>query len=89
MNTATRLHPEDIKLIASEIAGGGASVTVADPRVSQVQTWLLGLVGLGIIASLGWLANSVDSLNRNFAAFAEWKGYADQRIERLENRNGK
>ncbi len=72
------------------VSAGGASVTVQDPRVSQVQNWLLGLVGTGIIIALGWLANSVDSLNRNFAAMTEWKVSTDRRIELLERerRNG-
>lgn len=63
---------------------GGASVTVQDPRVSQIQTWLIGLVGTGIIIVLGWLANSVDNLNRNFAAIAEWRGFVDRRLDNLE-----
>jgi hypothetical protein len=68
----------------AELLQGGASVTVQDPRVSQVQTWLIGLVGTGIIIALGWLANSVDSLNRNFAAMSQWKEYVDHRLDSLE-----
>jgi hypothetical protein len=86
--SAVRLHEEDIELIVAKISGGGASVTVTDPRVSQIQNWLIGLVGLGIIASLGWLANSVDSLNRNFAAVSQWKEYVDRRLDQLEARHG-
>ena len=66
---------------------GGATVTVQDPRVSQIQTWLIGLVGAGIIVVLGWLANSVDNLNRNFAAITEWRGFVDSRLQNLERRN--
>ena len=83
-----RLHPEDIELIAARISGG-ATISVQDPRVNQVQTWLIGIVGLGIIMSLGWLASSVDNLNRNFAAISQWKQYVDQRLDHLENHNGK
>lgn len=72
----------------SSLLGSGASITVQDPRVNQVQTWLIGLVGMGIIVALGWLANSVDNLNRNFAAFSEWKNYTDRRIDKLEHDNG-
>jgi hypothetical protein len=76
------------RAVEKMLESGGASVTVQDPRVSQVQTWLIGLVGAGIIISLGWLANSVDSLNRNFAAMTEWKTFTDRRIDTLERRNG-
>jgi hypothetical protein len=70
----------------ANLLGNGASITVQDPRVNQVQTWLIGLVGLGIIVSLGWLANSVDALNRNFAALSQWKEYVDHRLDDLERK---
>ena len=76
------------RAVEKMLESGGASVTVQDPRVSQVQNWLLGLVGAGIIASLVSMASSIDSLNRNFAALTEWKAYTDHRIESLERRNG-
>jgi hypothetical protein len=72
----------------ADLIGGGASITVQDPRVNKVQTWLIGLVGTGIIIVLGWLANSVDSLNRNFAALSQWKEYVDHRLDSLERSNG-
>lgn len=78
----TRLEEAMAKLLES----GGANVTLQDPRVSQVQNWLIGLVGAGIIMALGWMANSVDNLNRNFAAIAQWKEYVDRRLDNLEGR---
>lgn len=78
----SRLEEAMSKLLES----GGANVTLQDPRVSQVQNWLIGLVGAGIIMALGWMANSVDNLNRNFAAIAQWKEYVDRRLENLEGR---
>lgn len=63
---------------------GGASVRVEDPRISRVQNWILGIVGMGIIGTLGWLANSVDNLNRNFAAISQWKYDIDKRVQDLE-----
>ena len=78
----TRLEEAMAKLLES----GGANVTLQDPRVSQVQNWLIGLVGAGIIMALGWMANSVDNLNRNFAAIAQWKEYVDRRLDHLEGR---
>jgi hypothetical protein len=66
------------------LEAGGANIQLQDPRVSQVQNWLIGIVGAGIIVTLGWLATSVDSLNRNFAALSQWKEYVDHRLDALE-----
>jgi len=78
----TKLEEAMGKLLES----GGANIQLQDPRVSQVQTWLIGCVGAGIIIALGWLANSVDSLNRNFAALSQWKEYVDHRLDSLEKK---
>jgi hypothetical protein len=65
----------------------GASVVVSDPRVTNFQNWLIGVVGAGIIVTLGWMANSIDNLNRNFAAFSEWRTYVERRLDKLERDN--
>ena len=72
--------------LSNLLDSGGANVQLQYPRVSQVQNWLIGLVGTGIILSLAWMANSVDNLNRNFAAIAQWKEYVDHRLESLERK---
>ena len=83
------MSEEDVNRLARILERRGGTVSIQDPRVSQIQTWMIGLVGLGIIMALGWLATSVDSLNRNFAAFSQWKQYVDIRLDHLENKNGK
>jgi hypothetical protein len=80
------MSEEDVNRLAKILERRGGTVSIQDPRVSQIQTWLIGLVGLGIILSLGWLATSVDSLNRNFAGIAVWKDYVDQRLNNLERK---
>jgi predicted Zn-dependent protease len=52
------------RLIAAIQRSGGAHVEVSDPRVSQVQTWILGLVGVGVIAAGGWVAQSISTLSQ-------------------------
>lgn len=64
----------------------GGTISIQDPRVNQVQTWLIGLVGAAIVGSMLWLANSVDTLNRNFAGISVWKEYVDQRLGNLERK---
>lgn len=51
----------------ADIAAAGASVTVQDPRVSQVQNWILAAVGGGIVLALAWGANSINRLNETMA----------------------
>lgn len=46
-------------------AGGNVSVT--DPRVSQVQTWILGLVGVGVISAGVWVGQSINTLSSTVA----------------------
>lgn len=77
---------EDVNKLARILERRGGTVSIQDPRVSQFQNWLIGLIGLGIIMALGWLASSVDNLNRNFAGMAVWKEYTDQRLNNLERR---
>jgi hypothetical protein len=77
---------EDVNRLARILERRGGTVTVQDPRVDLVRTWLIGMVGTAIVGSMLWLANSVDSLNRNFAGMAAWKEYVDQRLENLERR---
>jgi hypothetical protein len=44
------------------------NVSLTDPRVSQVQTWILGLVGMGLIAAGCWVAQSISTLSSTVAA---------------------
>lgn len=46
----------------------GGAITVTDPRVSQVQTWILGLVGMGLIAAGCWVGQSINVLSGAVAA---------------------
>lgn len=64
----------------------GARIRIEDPRVTRLQNWILAGVGSGIIIMLGWLANSVDNLNRSFAGFTEWRIHVDRRLDNLERR---
>jgi len=44
------------------------NVSLTDPRVSQVQTWILGLVGMGLIAAGCWVAQSIGTLSSTVSA---------------------
>lgn len=64
----------------------GANIQMEDSRVTRLQNWILACVGSGIIVMLGWLANSVDNLNRSFAGLTEWRVHVDRRLDNLERR---
>jgi hypothetical protein len=50
-------------IIAALQRPGGANVNVSDPRVSQVQTWILGVVGIGLIGAGTWVGQSISELS--------------------------
>lgn len=59
---------EQLQRIITAMQRHGASVNVSDPRVSQVQTWILGLVGMGLIAAGAWVAQSISTLSTTVTA---------------------
>lgn len=52
---------EQLQRIVAALQRGGASVNVADPRVSAVQNWILGAVGTGVVGSLLWMAQTLST----------------------------
>lgn len=76
----------DVDRLVKALEQRGGQVSIQDPRVSQVQTWLIGLVGLGVIMALGWLATSVDRLNRNFERITVMQDYMERRLTALERK---
>lgn len=80
------LSRADIERIAMAMEERGASITVQDPRVSSVQNWLIGLVGTGALVVMGWMANSIDNLNRNMERSIAKQEFMEQRIQRLEEK---
>lgn len=88
MNNPTRpsvLTTADIERIVIAMSkAGGASVKIQDPRVSQVQSWLIGLFGAGMVSSALWLASSVSDLKLIAARQSVQFEQMDRRITKLE-----
>lgn len=59
---------DQLQRILAAMQARGANVNVTDPRVSQVQTWILGLVGMGLIAAGCWVAQSIRTLSSTVSA---------------------
>jgi hypothetical protein len=87
-----RLHPEDIELIVAKMAGG-ATVTVQDPRVSNLTRWIATLMGGVALLVMGWVATSINRLNETMSrvvtqneAILAVQGDHSDRIKELERR---
>lgn len=66
MTTETRppaITEEQLQRIISAMQRHGASVNVSDPRINALQTWIIGLVGVGLIAAGTWVGQSINSLS--------------------------
>ena len=87
------LSPEDVDRLVKVLEQRGGSVTIQDPRVSQVQTWMWGVIGICVIGLGGWLINSVNALNQTMQRVVVTNEYVvkivdahDRRIADLERR---
>lgn len=80
------LSPDDVSKIVKALETHGGSVNIQDPRVSQVQMWILGLVGTGIVGAALWLANSVNQLKIVAERQTVLIEQIERRVSRLEER---
>lgn len=53
------LTEKDIERLAA-LMNKGAKVSIQNPDVERVKNWLIGLVGLGLLGSMAWMASSLD-----------------------------
>jgi hypothetical protein len=88
-DTRPAITEEQLQRLLAAIQRSGASVNVSDPRVTSLQTWLLGLVGTGVVAGLVMVGSSVIDLRAEFVAWrTRWEMVMDheQRLRQLERR---
>lgn len=57
---------------------------MTDPRVTNVQTWIMVTVGAIGISVAGWGVKSINDLNQNMAAMLVRYEYDTKRVERVE-----
>lgn len=72
------------KLI-ERLANHGAQITMADPRVTSIQTWLLATIGVSIVGGIGWGVKSINDLNQTVTRVVTQNEYRDDRIGRVES----
>lgn len=66
------------------IANSGARITMQDPRVTSLQTWLLVTIGGIAIGVGGWGIKSINDLNQNMAMMLVRYDYDRDRADRIE-----
>lgn len=66
------------------LANHGARITMADPRVTSIQTWLMAAIGTVGIAVGGWGVKSINDLNQLMATMITRYEYESKRMDRAE-----
>lgn len=78
------LSQEDMDKILEKLAKQGASITMVDPRVTSVQTWILSTIGISIVGLAGWGIKSINDLNQTMTRVVTQNEYRDDHVKRIE-----
>lgn len=78
------LSQEEMEKLIERLANHGAQITMADPRVTSIQTWLLATIGVAIVGGIGWGVKSINDLNQTVTRVVTQNEYRDDRINRIE-----
>lgn len=77
---------EQLQRLLHAMERSGASVSVSDPRMSQLQTWILGLVGIGLIGAGAWVGQSINTLSTTLSTALTIQAQQGKTIEDHEQR---
>lgn len=78
------LSPEEMDKLMERLATHGAHITMSDPRVTSIQTWLLATIGVSLVGGIGWGVKSINDLNQTVTRVVTQNEYRDDRIGRVE-----
>lgn len=78
------LSQEEMEKLIERLSNHGAQITMADPRVTSIQTWLLATIGVAIVGGIGWGVKSINDLNQTVTRVVTQNEYRDDRINRIE-----
>jgi hypothetical protein len=78
------LSQEEMEKLIERLANHGAQITMADPRVTSIQTWLLATIGVAIVGGIGWGVKSINDLNITVTRVITQNENRDDRIARVE-----
>lgn len=77
-----------MELILERLANSGAKITMTDPRVTSMQTWVLSSIGTALIALVGWGVISINELNTTMTRVVTSNEYRDITVAELKLRVG-
>lgn len=78
------LSPEEMDRLLEKLANHGARITMVDPRVTSVQTWILSTIGVSIVGLAGWGIKSINDLNQTMTRVVTQNEYRDDHVKRIE-----
>jgi hypothetical protein len=78
------LSPKEMDQLLERLANSGARITMADPRVTSIQTWLMASIGAALVGGIGWGVKSINDLNVTVARVVTQNENRDDRIGRVE-----
>jgi hypothetical protein len=78
------LTPEEMDRLLERLADRGAKITMVDPRVTSVQTWILATIGMSVIGLAGWGIQSINNLNTTMTRVLTQNEYRDDHVARIE-----
>jgi hypothetical protein len=79
------LSAEEMERLLERLADRGARITMQDPRVTSMQTWLMTSIGGALVVLAGWGIKSINDLNQTMTRVVTQNEYRDQWVGRIEN----
>ena len=83
------LTKSDIDRLLTAIENRGGNINISDPRVTQIQTYVISCVGIVLLGLGGWLVNSINTLNTTMQRVVTTNEYTvkaiDDHTRRLED----
>ncbi len=70
--------------LLERLANTGAKITMADPRVTSVQTWILATIGMSLVGLAGWGIKSINDLNLTMTRVVTQNEARDREVDRMQ-----
>jgi hypothetical protein len=77
---------EELDRIMKMVEQRGASITLSDPRLSQIIAWSAICLGTLFTGALTWGVKSINDLNTNVAILIEQQKSSKDETDRLDRR---
>lgn len=78
------ISAEELEKLMERLVTNGARITMADPRVTGAQTWILATIGLTLVGVGTWGIKSINELNQTMTRVVTQNEYRDRQVARIE-----